>query len=190
MKNILILHGSFGNPEKNWYRYLGLKAEAKGYKVNIPQLEHIDKLNVDKTFEFLLKSGFIDSDTTIIGHSSGAAYILGILQRLPKNLAIRKAILVAGFVDDNLTRKLFKSVPKIHYAKLFPKKWDWNKIKSSCREFIIVYSDNDPYVQMRHAKTLHRRLSGKLVLFPGAFHFSVNNGGERFKSFPEIVKFI
>ena len=190
MKNLLILHGSYGNPDKNWNRYLEGEAKKKGYVVHIPQLEHIDKLDLEKTFKTLMDKGYINSDTTIVGHSSGATYILGILQRLPESISIKKAILVAGFIDDKLTKELFKHVPKAHYAKLFPKKWDWVKIKKSCKEFIFIYSENDPYVQTRHAKTLNQKLGGKLVAFSNAFHFSINTGGERFKKFPELVNFI
>jgi len=190
MKNLLILHGSYGNPDKNWYKYLGEKAKKTGYIVHIPQLQSIDKLDLEKTYKFILEKGYINSDTTIVGHSSGATYILGILQRLPKQLIIKKAILVAGFVDANLTKKLFKEVPKVHYAKLFPKNWNWKKIKGNCDKFVIIYSNNDPYVQIRHAKTLHQKLSGKLVTVFNGSHFSVNTGGDRFKEFSQIIKYI
>ncbi|MEK7166221.1 MAG: alpha/beta hydrolase [Patescibacteria group bacterium] len=190
MKNLLILHGSYGNPHKNWYQYVGIKAQEKGYVVNIPQLHHIDELDLDKIFQFLLEQNFINSETVIIGHSSGAAYILGILQRLPKDSVIQKAILVAGFVDAHLTKRLFQEVPQKHYFKLFPKRWNWRKIRQNCRKFIIIHSTNDPYIQMRHAKTLQEKLDGKLVIIDGGQHFSVNSGGERFKKFPDILQYL
>ncbi|KKS41803.1 MAG: hypothetical protein UV61_C0006G0155 [Candidatus Gottesmanbacteria bacterium GW2011_GWB1_43_11] len=190
MKNLLLLHGSYGDPNKNWYQYIGVKAQEKGYSVNIPRLPYIDKLDFDETFNFLFDQRFITNETTVIGHSSGAAYILGILQRLPKDIIIQKAILVAGFVDADLTERLFQEVPKEHYYKLFPKKWNWEKIKTSCRKFVIVQSVNDPYIQMRHAKTLEEKLNGELVILPGALHFSVNAGGKRFKEFPELLRYI
>lgn len=188
MKNVLILHGSYGNPYKNWYQFIKQRAEAKGYTVNIPQLAHIDKLDLEETYKFLVDNSFINDETIIIGHSSGAAYILGILQRLPKKNVVQKAILVAGFVDAELTEKLFESVPKEHYFKLFPKKWDWKKIRSQSKKFIIFQALDDPYVQVRHAETLKEKLNGELILIPGASHFSISTGGERFKEFPELLQ--
>ncbi len=190
MKNVLILHGSFGNPDKNWYPYVGKKAQAKGYVVHIPQLTHIDKLDLDKTYTFLIEQNFINSETVLIGHSSGAAYILGIFQRVTPTLVLQKAILVAGFVDAHLTDELFQVVSKEHYYKLFPPKWDWEKIKNSCKKFIIIQSNNDPYVQMRHAEFLTKKLNGKLVIIKNGRHFSVSTGGNRFKEFPEIIYFL
>ena len=190
MKNVLILHGSYGNPHKNWYQYVKKHAEEKGYAVNIPQLPHIEELDLEETYKFLLNKNFINSETTIIGHSSGATYILGILQRLPGDLIIQKAILVAGFIDDKLTEKLFKVVPKIHYKKLFPKRWDWRKIRKSCQEFIIFHAPTDPYVQMRHAKILRDILGAKLIVIADGQHFSINTGGEHFKEFPELLDYL
>lgn len=190
MKNLLVLHGSYSDPSKNWYQYIGRKAKEMGYRVTIPKLEHIDKLNLEETYASLLKNNYIDTETTLLGHSSGATYILGILQRLPKELVVQKALLVACFVDANLTKELFQEVPKIHYQKLFPSKWNWKKIRKNCARFIIVQSSDDPYVQMRHAKILKEKLGGKLVIIPKGRHFSVNSGGERFKEFPELLKFL
>lgn len=190
MKNLLILHGSYGSPDKNWYQYLGKNSQNKGYQVNIPQLPNTDKPNLDETYKFLYDKNLINNETVMVGHSSGATLVLGILQKLPYQLKITKAILVAGLVDAKLTRKLFQVVPKTHYDKLFPVSWDWQKIKNSCDEFIIVHAPNDPYVQLRHAKIIQKQTQGKLVIIQNGSHFSISTGGEKFKKFPELVKMI
>lgn len=190
MKNLLILHGSYGNPHRNWYQYLRKQAEQKGYLVNIPQLPHTDKPSLEETYNFLLSQDIINSETVMVGHSSGATLILGILQKLAQNLIVNKAILIAGLVDTNLTDELFKVVPKSHYKKLFPQKWDWEKIKKNCRKFVIVHAPDDPYVQLRHAEFLKEKLGGELVIIPHAKHFSINAGGERFREFPELLPYL
>lgn len=189
MKNILILHGSHGNPDRNWYRYLESKAKEKGYKVNIPDLGWIEKLDLNKTFNTLFEKGYINSETIIIGHSSGSVVALNILQHTPQSLVINKTILVAGFIDDDLNKELFKIITKLNYSKLFTDKWNWEKIKSGSKEFIFVYSDNDPYVPLKHAQVLYKNLGGKLVLVSGAKHFSTNTN-PKFTEFPEILDFI
>ena len=132
----------------------------------------------------------IDSETTLIGHSSGATYILGILQRLPKDTVVRKSILVAGFVDAELTDELFKEVKKEHYHRLFPNKWDWEKIGKSCKSFVIFHSPTDPYVQMRHAEILNKELNGQLIIVSDGKHFSTGTGGERFREFPQLLQYL
>lgn len=190
MKNLLILHGSYGNPHKNWYQHVSDHAAKNGYKVTIPQLPHIDELDLEETYKLLMGQNLIDGDTTMIGHSSGATYILGILQRLPEEIIVRKSILVGGFVDANLTDVLFKEVKKEHYLKLFPKKWDWKKIKKSCKSFVIFHSPTDPYVQTRHAEILKRELNGKLITVPEGKHFSTGTGGEKFREFPQLIEYL
>lgn len=190
MKNLLILHGSYGNPDKNWYHYIKKHAEQKGFNVVIPQLPHTDNPSLEETYQFIINQGVINSETVLIGHSSGATLILGLLQKLPKDVIVSKSILVAGLVDSKLTDELFKVVPKAHYNKLFPKQWDWEKIKKNCHQFIIFHAPNDPYVQMRHAKELKEKLNGDLIVIPNGSHFSMSTGGERFKEFPELLQLL
>lgn len=189
MKNILILHGSHGNPDKNWYRYLESKAKEKGYEVNIPNLGWIEKMDVEKTCDSILQSNVINSKTIIIGHSSGSVVALNILQHTPQNLVINKTILVAGFVNDDLHKELFEIIPKSNYSKLFMNKWNWKKIKNSSKEFVFMYSDNDPYVPLKQSQILYKNLGGRLILVSGAKHFSENTN-PKFKEFSEILNFI
>lgn len=37
MKNVLIIHGAYGNPKENWIPWLTAKLEAVRYKVDTPQ---------------------------------------------------------------------------------------------------------------------------------------------------------
>lgn len=190
MKNVLILHGIGGNPTLNWYQYIARKAREKGYTTYIPQLPSSDKPNIDLTYEFLAKAFTFDKETVIIGHSSGASLALGILQKFPKDTVIKKTILVSGFIDANLTPQLHMYIPRSDYDNLFPKSWDWEKIRGTSIDFIIFYSPSDPFVQLRHAETMKEKLHGKLILIPDVLHFSVTSGGERFREFPELVEYL
>ena len=65
-----------------------------------PDLPNTNDTDINKWVDFVLsnKDWQFDEDSIIIGHSSGATTILGLLQKLPKNTKINKALLVAGFV--------------------------------------------------------------------------------------------
>ncbi len=102
MNNLLILHGSYSDPNKNWFKYLKKKAEALQFRVSVPQLDVIKDIDIDKTYNLLLEKQLINTDAVMVGHSSGATLILKILQKLPPNLVLKKAILVAAFIDANL----------------------------------------------------------------------------------------
>lgn len=190
MKNVLILHGLGGSPKLNWYPYLKTELEKNEFQVVIPQLPEADKPNLNLTYQQLTNQMKFDEDTILVGHSSGASLGLGILQKLPKGTNFKKSIFVAGFIDPFLTDELHTYVPRQNYNNLFPTSWDWEKIKHNCKKFVIFHSQNDPYVQMRHAKVLKERLDGELILVPNGAHFSVNSGGERFKEFPELLPYL
>lgn len=181
MKNAVILHGTNGSPEKNWFPWLKQELEKKEYKVWLPQLPNCDKPNVDTYNKFLLPSWDYNSETILIGHSSGAVEILSLLENLPDGVAIDKAILVAGFIDNLKWDAL---------DELFIHPFDWEKIKSKCKKFILIHSDNDPYVPLEHGKILEKNLGADLIIKEGQKHFSVNSFGEEYKKFPLLLELI
>ncbi len=190
MKNVIILHGIAGSPILNWYQFVAKEAREKGYTTYIPQLPSSDKPDLELTYKFITEKFLFDKETLLIGHSSGASLALGILQKLPDAIVIKMTILVSGFIDPNLTPKLHTYIPRSDYDNLFPKAWDWEKIRRTSGDFIIFYSPSDPFVQPRHFETMREKLHGKLIFIPDALHFSVTSGGERFREFPELVEYL
>lgn len=181
MKNALILHGTGGNSQDSWCQWLKKELEQKGYKVWTPDLPDSYNPNINRYNQFIFSQWKFDEDSIIIGHSSGAVAILGILQELPENVVIDKAILVAGFKND-LGWENIKS--------LFEKPFDYEKIKKHSKKIILIHSDNDPYVKLEHGVFLKDKLEGKLVILPGQGHFSISTAGEKYREFPELLKYL
>ncbi len=179
MKNALILHGTDDNPDVNWFRWLERELEKKGYKVWVPNLPRADRPNVQRYLKFIRenKDWEFNSETIIIGHSSGAVAALGILQNLPEDVAIEKAILVAAFKDDLDWDAL---------DELFLEPFDFKTIKKRCRKFIFIHSDNDPYCPIDHAEYLSKQVGGELIIREGAGHFNASRNPE-FTKFPFIL---
>ncbi|MEK7591986.1 MAG: alpha/beta hydrolase [Patescibacteria group bacterium] len=190
MKKLIILHGLGASPDKQWYKFVGNHAKNLGYEVFIPKLPTPDTPNLIKTNELVCSLTTIDEDTIFIGHSSGATIVLGILQMLPAGARVKKAILVAGMLDLNLTEYLFTKVKKEQYMNQFPKSWNGKKLRFSCREFIIIHSPNDPYVPIAQAYAITGLTGGEVSVIENAFHFSVSTAGERMKEFPELLKYL
>lgn len=131
--------------------------------------------------KFLLPSWDYNSETILIGHSSGAVEILSLLENLPEGIIINKAILVAGFVD-NLKWDALNG--------LFIHPFNWRKIKSKCNKFVLIHSDNDPYVPLEHGKILQKNLDADLIVEEGQKHFSVGSFGDKYKEFPLLLKLL
>ncbi len=182
MTKFLILHGTDASPESNWFMWLKGKLIGAGHKVWLPQLPNSEKPNatVYNDFIFANKDFVIDSDTVIIGHSSGAVEILCLLQGLPPETKIKAAVLVSAFKDD-LNRNAL--------AGLFENPFDFDAIKSHCKQFIFVHSDNDPYVPIEQASFLKEKVDGELLVLEGQGHFNTEQSPE-YKQFPELFEVI
>lgn len=181
MKNALILHGTSGSSQGNWYQWLKSQLEDRGYQVYIPDLPGAEQPNLQRYNEFLLPKFDFNGDSLLIGHSSGAVAVLGLLQVLPLNIKVAKAILVAGFKDD-------LNWPEL--KDFFSIEFNWEKIKSQTKEIVLIHSDNDPYVPLEHGNFLAEKLNTKLVIFHGQKHFNIGTMGEKYRQFPELLRYI
>lgn len=181
MKNVLILHGTDGNSQENWFPWLKDQLEKKNYRVWVPDLPGADKPNIDRYNQFIFPKWQFDEESVVVGHSSGAVATLGLLQELPDNAVINKAILVAGFIDD---------LDYDPVKEMFKKPFNWEKIKKQAKEFVFINSDNDPFVPSHHGLALKEKLGGELVIISGQKHFSVATMGEKYREFPEILQYV
>lgn len=183
MKNALILHGTNGSSRENWFPWLKSELEQRGYKVWVPDLPGAQRPNLDQYNDFVFKTEKweFDGDTILIGHSSGAVAILGLLAALPEGVRVDRCYLVGSFKDDLGWEEL---------KDLFVKPFDFAKLKTKANQFIFVHSDNDPYCPLDHAEFLAKELTGKLVVIPNQKHFSISTAGEQYKQFPRLLELI
>lgn len=182
MKSALILHGTNGYPSRNWFPWLKIELEKKNYKTWVPQLPGADYPNIKKYNKFLLSSDWeFNQESVLIGHSSGAVAILGLLQDLPKDVSVDTCILVGVFKDD-------LGWPNL--GGMFETPFDWNYIKTKAKRFIFIHSDNDPYCPLEHAQFISKKLSGELIIKKGQKHFNVSTVGEKYRQFPFLLTFI
>lgn len=187
MKNALILHGAGNDSSGNWFPWLKLELEKKGYKVWAPDLPGsgtpVESVWLNAIFKN--KKWIFDKDSILIGHSSGATLILRILERLPEYDEVAKAILVAGPVDKGSIEKYWP-----FKEDLTKYQFNWPKIKSASKEFILIYSDNDPYdCGIRHGKVIAKETAGKLILRKGEGHFNLE-AGLKYRQFPLLLEYI
>lgn len=160
--------------------FLGLRKRLKkrGYKVWVPDLPDADCPNTKKYLKHISLSWQFDKDSIVVGHSSGAVAIFGLLQNLPEDVVIKKAILVSAF-KDNLGWDALNG--------LFEEPFNWEKIKNHTKKIILFHSDNDPYVPLSHAQYLKEKLEAELIVKKGQGHFNLEVGPQ-YKRFPELLE--
>jgi len=174
MKNAILLHGMFGNPDNFWFGWLRAQLDQQGYKVTAPQLPDPDNPDLRVWTPFALQNLKFDEETILIGHSAGCPLALSILNEI--NHPIRRAILVAGFIrldkmeDDNVM--------------LMPSP-DWDKIKRQGHDFYFFNSDNDPWgCDHKQGEALRLRLGGTLIVKTGEGHFGSKVFEQPYSTFP------
>ncbi|MBU2592141.1 MAG: alpha/beta fold hydrolase [Patescibacteria group bacterium] len=179
MKNALILHGTGNNSKGNWFPWLKQELKGCGWKVWVPDLPQSDKPNTKRYNQHILanREWEFNKDSVLIGHSSGAVAILGLLSHLPANVVVDTCILVGSF-KDNLGCKDFSG--------LFQEPFDFKKIKKHAKRFVFIHSDNDPHCPLEHAKYLREQLDGELIIKKGQGHFNLEKGKE-YRQFPFLL---
>ena len=187
MKNALILHGAGNTSQGNWFPWLKKELEKKGFEVWSPDLPNPDDLDMQRYLDFIFanKNFKFNNETYLIGHSSGAVVIQGLLQNIPDDIMVDTAILVSTF--DN-----YPDTPaseREYRKKLFLKPFDWEKIKKHAKRFIVIHSDNDPYIPAKGAEEIARKLGGQFVLKPDQGHFNLELS-EKYRHFPFLLELI
>ena len=180
----VILHGTSADHTSNWFPWLKSELEKKEHEVWVPDLPDADRPNIQKYNQLLLSHKWDFNNSVIIGHSSGAVAILGLLEALPDDIKINTAILAGAF-----TKRLSESPSWEMLRELFGKDFDYETIKQKSSKFIFVHSEDDPYCPIEQAEFLSKKLDGTLYRFDGMGHFSLRLD-PRFDKFPELLEII
>lgn len=179
MKNAIILHGTLGSPEGNWFQWLKDQLETKGFQVWLPQLPHSEQPSLKEWADFIhANCPFeINEETLIVGHSSGAILALILAQQNPK--PIGQIVCVSVFHDNSL-----KWEPN---NKLFDVAFDWDAIRTNTKKLLFIHSDNDPYVPLEQAQYVADNCQAELITIPGQGHFNLEQS-EEYKRFPKLLE--
>ena len=184
MRNIFIFHGTGGHPKENWFPWLKEELEQKEYKVYIPQFPNPDKPLLGPWLKELEQyKDKINEDTILIGHSLGGLFLLRVLEEL--NQPVKAAIIVSGSAGVKPI-KFYEG--DYNFSDGF--KFDWEKIKSNSKQFVVFHSDNDPYISLGNGELISEKLGVKLTFIPNAGHFNKDAGYTKFNKLFDTIKSI
>lgn len=183
MKKVIIVHCWDGYPEYCWYPYVKKELENKEFQVEVPVFPETELPKKDKWVPKLQEVvGEPSEDVFLVGHSIGCATIMRYLESLSEDQKIGGVVLVAGFTDDLGFEEI---------ANYFTTSLDFEKIKKHCDRFILIHSNNDPYVDLKYGDELKQKLNGELIILHNKGHFSgeVDNEDSCIE-LPEVVESI
>ncbi len=183
MKTAIIIHGTEGYPEENWFPWLENELEKIGYQVFVPQFPSppVVPSKISEWFDvFKEYEKYLDEDTLIIGHSLGGIFTLRILEKI--NEPINATFLVGTPIGVQ---------PILNYERdesFSGFDFDWEKIKNSSNNFVVFQSDTDPYVGLENGKKLAENLGVELSFRPNSGHFNAKSGFLKFDDLLETIK--
>ncbi|KHO48287.1 MAG: hypothetical protein QT00_C0001G0301 [archaeon GW2011_AR5] len=179
MKRVFIVHRWNANPKSDWYVHCREELEKKGFIASVPRMPNTRKPALAEWLPFLRKAiGAPTGNTFLVGHSAGVATILRYLETLKKGEKIGGCVLVAGWTDNLGYKQLTSFVSK---------PFNWKKIRRHCKSFVVIDSDNDPYVKLYHGKAFEKQLKAKLITERGKGHLDDDS---RVKKLPSVIKTI
>lgn len=182
----IILHGTLGSPEINWFPWLKKELEKLGHKVVVPQLPTPKGQTPDNWVKEIAKAvesiGGPDKNTLIIAHSMSPLATCHYLASIDKK--INACFFVAGFA-----KKLNIGEPYPTLNNPFvDKPIDWNTVKTNCSKIICFAGNNDQYVPLKVAKEFSELCGAKeFIVVPAGGHFTEKTG---YKEFPLLLETI
>lgn len=183
MRNVILLHGHGGTPDKFWFPYAKNGLEKRGYNVWAPQLPDPLMPNLEKQLPYVVQHGVFTSETIIIAHSSGCPLTIALLEIL--KVRIRQVILVAAFIEST------KQLKSLDLTPIIKEKYDWNSVRKNTDELIIINSNNDPFgCDINQAQTILDNTGGTLVVPYGEGHMGSEIYSQPYKEFPILLRLV
>jgi predicted alpha/beta hydrolase family esterase len=179
MNNYIILHGSFGSKDGNWFPWLKEQLENKNLKVDVPQMPvGVGNQNFDNWSNELNKLD-VNENTIIIAHSIAPVFVCKYL--INNRIKVKKLIFVCGFNNYLGIDPDFDAVNEPMFID------NLEEVKNYCSNIICFYSDNDPYVPFDVEKDFARAVANEQHIIKDGGHINAETG---YTKFPEILKFI
>ncbi len=175
---IVIVHGSYGNADGNWFPWLASRVRELGHEAMVPQFPTPNGQNLSNWLRvFDEQVGALSSNTVLVGHSLGVAFILRLLERTAE--PIMGAFLVAGFLGP----LDLPDFDRINAEFVLPPV-NWPRVRRGAKSFFVYGSDDDPYVPLNRVEDIATALGVRMALMERAGHL---NGDSGFSSFPALL---
>lgn len=174
--NYIILHGSFGSKDGNWFPWLKNQLEQQGKEVSLPQMPvGVGIQNYDNWSNEFSKLPLTEN-TTIIAHSIAPIFVSKYL--ITNKIKVKKLIFVCGFNNYSGINPDFDSVNEPMFTD------SYQDVKNYCNDIVCYYSDNDPYVKFEVEKGFADTIATRQYIIKNGGHINAETG---YTEFAEIL---
>ena len=176
--NYIIIHGSFGSKDGNWFPWLKNELEKQNKKVEVPQMPVGVGIQNYESWSKVLDDLDINENTIIIAHSIAPIFVCKYL--ITNKIKVKKLIFVCGFNNYEINEE-YDSVNKPMFID------NYKEIKNYCNDIICYYSDNDPYVSFDVEKEFADAISNKQYIIKNGGHINSESGYIKFEEILEVI---
>lgn len=174
MADIIIIHGTLGSPEGNWFPWMKNALEARAHSVFIPEFPTPEGQSKDGWRAVLRdQAPVFDDNTVLIGHSIGATFLLHILESMTQ--PVKGSFFISPVMDviDNPEYGQLN-------ASFIKAEFDWSHMQHKAGLATIMHGDDDPYVPLSHAQALAHHLDVPLDVVKNGGHLNAESGYTQF----------
>lgn len=182
--NYIILHGTLGNPDGNWFPWLASELQQHGHRVILPQLPTPEGQSPENWKTVIRESvnalGGPDLQTVIVAHSMSCLSACQYISELRSPIG-------AGFFVAGFAKKLI-GIPDPYPALNDPFSEypiDWKRVRKNITHICCIASENDPYVSLPISHDFAAKLGVLCTVLPEAGHFTTASG---FTEFPLLLQ--
>lgn len=181
--NYFIIHGSFGSPYNNWFKFVHDFIVDDKKEVYVPDFPvgvgYQNYENWSKLLHYYNDLGLINETTTIIAHSIAPVFVSKFL--IQNKMKVKKLIFVCGFNNYLGINEEYDAVNESMYID------NIEEVQKYVNDIICFYSDNDPYVKYEAEQDFVEKVATEKILLKGAGHINAEAG---YDAFEEIVPYL
>ena len=185
MKKVYLIHGWGGSDSsEGWFGWLKTELKKRDIEIIGFNMPNTDYPKIEEWVGYLKNNvKNIDKETYFIGHSIGCQTILRFLEELPEDVMVGGCIFIAGWFD------LIETGDEAEEEKEIARPWvetpiDFEKVKKHTNDFLAIFSDNDPFVQVSESKVFKEKLGAEIIIKNKEEHFNQT------QEIPEIIEFL
>lgn len=179
MEKYIILHGSFGSKDGNWFPWLKTELQNRNKQVFVPQMPvGVGNQNFESWSKELDRLA-VDENTIIIAHSIAPVFVCKYL--VQNKIRVKKLIFVCGF---NNYLGIDTDYDAVNGPMFFD---DLGDVKNYCNDITCFYSDNDPYVKYDVGKQFADTVADKQIIIKGGGHINAETGFEKFEELLDYI---
>jgi len=103
---------------------------------------------------FVLNDIGVDEQTILVGHSSGAACVMRLLEseQLQSTPVLGAILVAAAYTDMGIEDEI--------NSQYFNRPWDWEKMKQGASKIVLFHGDDDELIPVHEARYIADKMQG------------------------------